>query len=128
MRFCQGNDRCIPRIMMFQQCSSSVAKFLRIIETFSLSPKLLSFPSLRYCTNKINSCSTKKEIPYNEILLTLGTFSLLQTPSERSLSRISQENILKHSRLYSDIFSTTPGVATLGLEPPMALGFIEPVS
>ena len=31
-------------------------------------------------------------------------------------------------RLYSQILSTTRGVATLGLEPPMTPGLIEPVS
>ena len=60
--------------------------------------------------------------------LTLGTLSALQTPSESSLSLISQAKMLGHSLLYSEIFPTTPGVATRGLEPPIALGLMEPVS
>ena len=64
----------------------------------------------------------------DEEILTLGTLSALQTPSERSLSLISQAKMLGHSRLYSDIFPTTPGVATRGLDPPIALGLIDPVS
>ena len=60
--------------------------------------------------------------------LTLGTLSALQTPSESSRSLISQAKMLGHSLLYSEIFPTTPGVATRGLEPPIALGLMEPVS
>lgn len=33
-----------------------------------------------------------------------------------------------HSRLYEEILETTSAVATLGLEPPIARGRIEPVS
>ena len=60
--------------------------------------------------------------------LTLGTFSLEQTVSVSSLSRISQANIVGLSCLYWQMASTTPGVATLGFEPPMTPGLIEPVS
>ena len=61
-------------------------------------------------------------------LLTLGTFSLWQTPSESSLSLISHENTLGHSCLYSEIFLTTAGVEILGLDPPISRGLIDPVS
>ena len=54
--------------------------------------------------------------------------SLLQTPSDNNLSLISQAKIDGHSLLYSDIFATTGGVATRGLLPPMARGFMDPVS
>ena len=60
--------------------------------------------------------------------LTLGTLSALQTPSESSLSLISQAKMEGHSLLYSATLPTTPGVATRGFEPPMARGLIEPVS
>ena len=60
--------------------------------------------------------------------LTLGTLSLLQTPSDKSRSRISQAKIDGHSRLYSEMRFTTLGVATRGLEPPIARGLIVPVS
>lgn len=61
-------------------------------------------------------------------VLTLGMLSLEQTPSWSSRSRISHANIDGHSRLYCDILDTTSAVATLGLDPPIALGLIEPVS
>ena len=61
-------------------------------------------------------------------VLTLGIFSLLQTPSEISLSLISQAKIEGHSLLYWEILFTTSSVATRGFEPPMALGLIDPVS
>ena len=60
--------------------------------------------------------------------LTEGMVSLLQTPSERRRSRISQAKIDGHSRLYSAILVTTLDVATRGLDPPIARGLIEPVS
>lgn len=60
--------------------------------------------------------------------LTLGMLSLVQTPSDSNLSRISQAKMDGHSRLYWAILLTTSGVATLGLLPPMALGRMEPVS
>ena len=60
--------------------------------------------------------------------LTLGTFSASQIPSAMSLSLISQANIVGFWRLYSEIASTTVGVATFGFEPPIMPGFIEPVS
>ena len=53
------------------------------------------------------------------MLETLGTFSWLQTPSVRSLSLISQANMVGFSFLYLLMASTTGGVATLGLLPPM---------
>lgn len=59
---------------------------------------------------------------------TLGTVSLSQTPSARSRSRISQANIVGFCRLYSAILSTTLGVATFGLDPPITPGLILPVS
>ena len=51
--------------------------------------------------------------------LTLGTLSLLQTPSDKSRSRISQEKTEGHSLLYSEMRLTTLGVATRGLDPPI---------
>lgn len=60
--------------------------------------------------------------------LTLGMLSLVQTPSDSNLSRISQAKMDGHSRLYWAILLTTSGVATLGLLPPIALGLMEPVS
>ena len=42
-------------------------------------------------------------------------------PSDRSRSRISQANMVGLSLLSSSILATTPGVATLGLLPPMLL-------
>lgn len=54
--------------------------------------------------------------------------SLLHTPSDSSRSLISQAKIDGHSLLNSAILLTTGWVATLGFEPPIALGFIEPVS
>lgn len=59
---------------------------------------------------------------------TLGTVSLSQMPSASSLSRISQANMVGFCRLYSAILSTTLGVATLGLEPPITPGLMLPVS
>lgn len=59
---------------------------------------------------------------------TLGTVSLSQMPSASSLSRISQANIVGFCLLYSAILSTTFGVATLGLEPPITPGLMLPVS
>ena len=60
--------------------------------------------------------------------LTLGILSLVQTPSDSNLSRISHAKMEGHSRLYCAILLTTSGVATLGLLPPIALGLMEPVS
>ena len=54
--------------------------------------------------------------------------SFVHIPSCNNLSLISHANIDGHSLLNCDIFETTSVVATLGLEPPMALGLIEPVS
>ena len=65
---------------------------------------------------------------YNRKVLTLGMLSLVQTPSASNLSRISHANMEGHSRLNAAILATTPFVATLGFEPPIALGLIEPVS
>lgn len=65
---------------------------------------------------------------YRLILETEGTVSWLQTPSVRSLSRISQANMVGFSFLYFEIELTTSTVATFGLEPPMTPGRIEPVS
>ena len=62
------------------------------------------------------------------MLETLGTFSWLQTPSVSSLSRISQANMVGFSFLYLEIVSTTIGVATLGLDPPITPALKLPVS
>lgn len=65
---------------------------------------------------------------YLLIELTLGTVSLSHTLSARSLSLISQANMVGFWRLYSAIFSTTLGVATFGFDPPITPGLILPVS
>merc|ERR1719270_2966610 len=59
---------------------------------------------------------------------TLGIVSTLQMPSLSNLSLISQANIDGHSVLYLSIVWTTELVATLGFDPPIALGLIDPVS
>lgn len=60
--------------------------------------------------------------------LTLGTVSLSHTRSASSRSLISQANMVGFWRLYSAIFSTTLGVATFGLDPPITPGLMLPVS
>ena len=81
------------------------------------------------------SYKTNQRLVFHEIQqilsdkwLTLGMVSLLQTLSARSLSLISQANTEGHSRLYCVIWRTTSEVATRGLLPPIARGFIDPVS
>ncbi len=66
--------------------------------------------------------------PHLFILLTLGMLSCEHTFSDNNLSRISHANIVGFSCLYLVIASTTIGVATLGFEPPITPGLIEPVS
>ena len=63
--------------------------------------------------------SLHSPVIYLLILETLGTFSWLQTPSVSSLSLISQANMVGFSFLYLLMASTTGGVATLGLLPPI---------
>ena len=53
------------------------------------------------------------------IELTLGTLSWLQMASARSRSLISQANMVGLSFLYLEMASTTCGVATFGLLPPI---------
>ena len=60
--------------------------------------------------------------------LTLGTLSVVHTPSLKSRSRISQANMVGFARLYSAILLTTGPVATFGLLPPITPGLMEPVS
>ena len=60
--------------------------------------------------------------------LTEGTLSWLHTPSERSLSLISQANMVGLSFLYLEMASTTCGVATFGLLPPITPALKLPVS
>ena len=62
------------------------------------------------------------------MLETLGTFSWLHTCSVSNLSLISQANIVGFSFLYFAIASTTGGVATLGLLPPITPALQFPVS
>ena len=69
-----------------------------------------------------------KILAYLFIELTLGTFSASHIPSTIRRSFISHANIVGFCRLKSAIASTTVGVATFGLEPPITPGFIEPVS
>ena len=61
------------------------------------------------------------------MLETEGALSWLHTPSFMSFSRISHANMLGFLILYELIDSMTDMVATLGFEPPMSPGFIEPV-
>ena len=51
--------------------------------------------------------------------LILGTFSASQTLSSSNLSRISQAKMAGEASLYFIIVSTTSGIATLGLDPPV---------
>lgn len=76
------------------------------------------------------TCQSKQShrLCKSKFLLTLGIVSWLHTHSASSRSRISQANMLGHSRLNWATFTTTSAVATLGLLPPMALGLMEPVS
>ena len=60
--------------------------------------------------------------------LTLGTVSLAQIPSRKSLSLISHAKMEGHSRLYFLTCLTTTSVATRGFEPPIAFGRIVPIS
>ena len=60
--------------------------------------------------------------------LTEGTLSWLQTPSASSRSLISQANMVGLSFLYLEMASTTCGVATFGLEPPITPALKLPVS
>lgn len=71
---------------------------------------------------------TLESCPYLLIELTLGMFSCVQMLSARSRSRISQANMVGFSCLYLTIASTTDGVATLGLDPPITPGLVDPVS
>lgn len=63
-----------------------------------------------------------------EIELTDGAVFLSQMPSFINLSLISQENIPGFCLFSSSILFSTSGVATLGFEPPITPGRIEPVS
>lgn len=82
----------------------------------------------RYCCIFIVSCSFFiLEYEYVQVL-TLGMLSLLHTPSDNNLSLISHAKMLGHSLLNSAILFTTGVVATLGLDPPIALGLMDPVS
>ena len=78
---------------------------------------------IRMLSNQSNGFTT-----YLLIELTLGTLSWEHTPSANSLSRISQANMVGLSFLYLDIVSTTWGVATFGLLPPMTPALKFPVS
>jgi hypothetical protein len=65
---------------------------------------------------------------YSKKILTLGTLSLEQMASDKRRSRISHAKIDGHSLLNCAIFPTTSLVATRGLDPPIALGRMDPVS
>lgn len=75
-------------------------------------------------------CSLIMNVSVAHLLMeeTLGTVSLSQMPSASSRSRISHANMVGLCLLQSAILSTTFGVATFGLEPPITPGFILPVS
>lgn len=60
--------------------------------------------------------------------LTEGTLYLSHTPSDNSLSLISQANMPGSFCFSSLIYATTFGVVTRGLLPPIAPGKMEPVS
>ena len=92
----------------------------KIIITHSLQTDINIIRMLR---NHPNGFTT-----YLLIELTLGTLSWEHTPSANSLSRISQANMVGLSFLYLDIVSTTWGVATFGLLPPMTPALKFPVS
>ena len=62
------------------------------------------------------------------MLETEGTPSWGHTPSVTSRSLISQANMVGFSRLYFAMASTTCGVATLGLLPPITPARKVPVS
>ena len=83
----------------------------------------LKLDIIRMLSNHPNGFTT-----YLLIELTLGTLSWEHTPSANSLSRISQANMVGLSFLYLDIVSTTWGVATFGLLPPMTPALKFPVS
>ncbi len=61
------------------------------------------------------------------MLETEGALSCEHTPSLISFSLISHANIFGFFDLYAAIESITDDVATLGFEPPINPGFIEPV-
>lgn len=61
-------------------------------------------------------------------VLTDGMLAEEQTPSQRRRSRISHAKMEEREILYAAIFRTTDSVATRGLLPPIALGWIDPVS
>lgn len=63
-----------------------------------------------------------------DIELTDGAVFLSQMPSLISLSLISQENIPGLILLSSSMRFSTSGVATLGFDPPITPGRMEPVS
>ena len=87
----------------------------------------LLLSSLQVCAIFVCGIVNVFEVVFNDHL-TLGTLSALQTDSESRRSLISQAKMEGHSLLYSATLPTTPGVATRGFEPPIARGFIEPVS
>ena len=64
---------------------------------------------------------------YLFIELILGTLSKAQIPLLTSRSLISQANIVGYLIFNWLIASITVGVATLGLEPPIEPGLIDPV-
>ena len=86
------------------------------------------FQKKRNVAELILKTEVQKTYIYLLIEDTLGTFSWSHTPSAKSLSLISQANRVIFSFLYLQIALTTLGVATLGLDPPIILGRIEPVS
>lgn len=82
-------------------------------------------------------CEREKSVPSQsapfprsnlDIADTLGAVLRSQMPSFTNLSRISQLKIDGFSLLYCSIRPSTSGVATLGFEPPMTPGRMDPVS
>lgn len=114
---------------------------VRIILKFKKNPNIISylivvlngFPGFSRCQREGIRTTAGHTSPHNSVChllmeLTLGTVSLSHTPSASSRSLISQANMVGFCLLYSAILSTTFGVATLGLEPPMTPGLMLPVS
>ena len=105
----------VPNSIIFLIQISKILKYVQTINTLDIPIQIQDRNQLvRHYLIKIS--------------LTLGTFSLLQTPSDKRRSRISQEKTEGHSLLYSEMRFTTLGVATRGLDPPICRGLIIPVS
>ena len=114
----------IDQIMKWLICSIDSLRNANVaITKYEVSKIINTHNIIRMLSNQRNGFTT-----YLLIELTLGTLSWEHTPSANSLSRISQANMVGLSFLYLDIVSTTCGVATFGLLPPMTPALKFPVS